>query len=257
MTRTEDRPSNSWPRVLAAFAAMFVVYQASEGLQTLVAPGSPIGPALMLVAAGMAWPLGRWLGWRGYDAFGLEFVPGWPLLLIGGVLLAALAKLAALALSPLAGAGPVTFDVPALPPFFVAVALVTTFVPSVAEDILTRGFLLKTVPVRLGGVAYVVASAALYTANHVWRFDWGITEQLRLFCLGLAYGAAAWRWHSLWGAVALHWGWNLSDVLTGPFFMFDGGSTEGLRAVSGGVHLALLAIVLALPARRVESASQL
>jgi len=241
--------SNGWPRVLFAFAAMFAIYQASEGLQTVFAPASPIGPALMLAALLVAWPLGRWLGWHGYDAFGLELVPRWWAILVGGMVLATLAKLAVLALAPMAGAGMLGFARPNLALPFIGLALVSTFVPSVAEDILTRGFLLRTIPVRLGGIAYVLASAALYTVNHVWRFDWGITEQVRLFCLGLAYGAAAWRWRSLWGAVSLHWGWNFIDVMTGPAFTLEGGSTEAARLLSGGVHLALLAIVLCLPGR--------
>jgi hypothetical protein len=250
VTTAEKR--NTWPRVLVAFAAMFAVYQASEGLQTVIAPGSPLGPVLMLAALLMAWPLGRWLGWRGYDAFGLEFVTGWLRMLIAGLLLAALAKLASLALAPVVGAGSIGLAAPVLTPAFVAMGLLTTFVPSVAGDILTRGFLLRAVPVRLGGLAFVLASAALYTANHIWRFDWGITEQLRLFCLRLAYGAAAWRWRSLWGAVSLHWGWNLANVLTGPVFTLEGGSVEASRLLSAAVHLALLAIVLFLPARRAE-----
>jgi membrane protease YdiL (CAAX protease family) len=235
---------------------MFVVYQASEGLQTVFAPGNPIGPLLMLVALAMAWPLGRWLGWHGYDAFGLELARGWELMLIAGFLLAGLAKLSALALSPAVGAGPLHFAASTLSFSFLATAVVTTFVPSVAEDVLTRGFLLRAIPLRLGGVAYVVASAALYTANHVWRFDWGITEQVRLFCLGLAYGAAALRWNSLWGAVALHWGWNLADALTGRMFTLDGGSVDASRLLSGSVHLAILAIVMLPPARPTEAAVQ-
>lgn len=240
---------SGWPRVAVAFAAMFAIYQASEGLQTVLAPASPVGPALMLVALLAAWPLGRSLGWRGYDAFGLELVPRWWAMLVGGMILAALAKLAAVGLAPIAGAGVPGPSEPNLAASFIAMALLTTFVPSVAEDILTRGFLLRAIPVRLGGIAYVVGSAALYTANHVWRIDWGITEQIRLFCLGLAYGAAAWRWRSLWGAVSLHWGWNFIAVLGGPAFTLEGGSTDAARLLSGGVHLALLAIVLALPAR--------
>jgi membrane protease YdiL (CAAX protease family) len=251
----ETRRRNTWPRVLIALAAMFVVYQASEGLQTVIAPGNPIGPALMLLSLLSAWPLGRWLGWRGYDAFGLELVSGWTGLLLGGILLAALAKLGALALSPVVGAGSLSGAPFALSLPFVAMALFTTFVPSVAEDILTRGFLLRTIPIGLGGVSYVLLSAALYTANHLWRFDWGISEQVRLFCLGLAYGAAAWRWRSLWGAVALHWGWNLADVLTGPLFTVEGGSLVASRLLSGGVHLSLVAIVLCLPARPREPRS--
>jgi membrane protease YdiL (CAAX protease family) len=248
MAQAEHR--NSWPRVLAAFAAMFAVYQASEGLQTVIAPGNPVGPALMLAALLVAWPLGRWLGWRGYDAFGLQFAPGWAALLLGGLLLAALAKFSTLALAPLVGAGRLGVAAPELTLPFLGMAVVTTLVPSMAEDILTRGFLLRAIPRPPGATAYVIASAALYTANHIWRLDWGVTEQVRLFCLGLAYGAAAWRWRSLWGAVALHWGWNLADAVTGPIFTLEGGGVDAARLLSGGAHLVLLAIVLCLPAQR-------
>jgi membrane protease YdiL (CAAX protease family) len=125
--------------------------------------------------------------------------------------------------------------------------LVSTFIPSVTEDILTRGFLLRTLPVRLTAVSYVVLSALLYTANHVWRFDWGISEQVRLFCLGLAYGAAAWRWRNLWGAVALHWGWNLTNVMFDQVMPMENLSTDSARYVSAAVNLAMLTIVVLLP----------
>jgi membrane protease YdiL (CAAX protease family) len=253
MVQTERR--NNWPRVLAAFAIMFAIYQASEGLQTVIAPGNPLGPVLMLAALLVAWPLGRWLGWRGYDAFGLQLERGWIALLVGGVLLAVLAKLSTLALAPLVGAGHLGVSAASLTLPFLGTALLTTFVPSVAEDILTRGFLLRTIPRPLGPLAYVVGSAALYTANHIWRLDWGVTEQVRLFCLGLAYGAAAWRWRSLWGAVALHWGWNLADASIGPLFTLNNGGIDAGRLLSGGAHLALLAIVLSLPPRRTETAA--
>ena len=130
----------------------------------------------------------------------------------------------------------------------IAFALISTFVPSVAEDILTRGFLLRTLPVQLTAIPYVVLTAMLYTANHVWRFEWGISEQIRLFCLGLAYGAAAWRWRNLWGAVALHWGWNLTNVLVDQLMPIETLSTDHARYLSAAVNLALLAVVVMLPA---------
>jgi len=132
----------------------------------------------------------------------------------------------------------------AVPASAVAIALLSTFVPSVAEDILTRGFLLTAAPIRLNLWSFTLLSALLYTANHIWRFDWGITEQVRLFCLGLAYGAAAWRWRSLWGAVALHWGWNLTSVLADQVLPLETANMDASRIISGSAHLLLLAIVL-------------
>ena len=241
----------SWGRVAAGFAVMFAIYQAAEGLQTVISPGNPVGPALMVLALVAAWPIGRWLGGRGYDRFGLALRPGWWLILLTGLALAALAKFVSLALGLQSGAYAVSGAAQMLTIGAVAVALVTTFVPSLAEDILTRGFLLGAAPVRLGFWSYTLLSALLYTANHIWRLDWGITEQLRLFCLGLAYGAAAWRWRSLWGAVALHWGWNLTSLLADRIVPLDTISVVGGRVIGSGAHLVLLLVVLLfVPTRR-------
>jgi len=240
-----------WRKTAVAFATIFVLYQSAEWLQTIGDPGNPLGPALMLAALLAAWPLGRWLGGRGFDAFGLSLLPGWQRVLAAGLLLAALAKAASLAVAPLVGAGTVIPSAGPIAPAALALAALTTFVPSLAEDILTRGILLRGW--RWSGAAFVLASALLYTLNHVWRLDWGVTEQVRLFCLGLAYGAAAWRWRSLWGAVALHWGWNLANVWAQLAFSVSGGGDDAARVLGGAVHLVLLAIVLLLPRRALRS----
>ena len=238
---TSDRAS--WPKVAAAFLVLFALYHSSEWWQTIHDPASPIGPALMLLALLAAWPIGRWLGGSGYAAFGLENFPRWWLWLPVGMMLAAAAKAATLIWGP--GTPVWTGSIPAAGA--IAFMLISTFVPSVVEDILTRGFLLRQVPVRLGGMAFVLLSAALYTANHLWRFDWGITEQVRLFCMGLAYGAAAWRWRSLWGAVALHWGWNLANALSGPLVDIGSVAPEDVRLAGAAAHLGLLAGIVLLP----------
>nr|WP_166181018.1 type II CAAX endopeptidase family protein [Altererythrobacter segetis] len=233
-------------RIGIAFVLLFAVYQISEGLQTIIAPASPAGPALMVLTLLLAWPLGRWLGWRGYDAYGLDLQSRSFAILGAGMLIAAVAFLTSRSLGTAMGIYSATSAV-AASSGVIAFALVSTFIPSVAEDILTRGFLLRTLPVKLTAVSYVVLSALLYTANHVWRFDWGISEQVRLFCLGLAYGAAAWRWRNLWAAVALHWGWNLSNVLVEQLMPADNLSIDAARYLSAAVNLAMLGIVVLLP----------
>lgn len=238
----EEKPALT--KVIAGFVLMFVLYQAAEGAQTVIAPGNPLGPALMVAALAIAWPIGRWLGGNGFDRFGLALTGRWWAVLLGGMLIAALAKLTSLAVGAAGGIYAVSVEPLAVPASAVAIALLSTFVPSVAEDILTRGFLLTAAPIRLNLWSFTLLSALLYTANHVWRFDWGITEQVRLFCLGLAYGAAAWRWRSLWGAVALHWGWNLTSVLADQVLALETANMDASRIISGSAHLLLLAIVL-------------
>lgn len=249
---TSDRPVRATPlRVATAFVLIFVVYQAAEGLQTVIAPGNPVGPLLMLSSLLLAWPIGRWLGWRGYDAYLLDWRAASFALLAAGMALALLAKFATLAVALRIGAyipdgtGPTPNILMPL-----AIGLLTTFVPSVAEDILTRGFPLRTSGIRWTPAAFIGVSALLYTLNHIWRFDWGWTEQVRLFCLGLAYAAAAWRWRTLWAAVALHWGWNFAGIvadLVEPVRIVD---SDAVRLLGAAVHLGLLAIVLVMPARQ-------
>ncbi len=239
-------------RLAFGFLLLFTVYQASEGMQTVFAPGHPLGPALMLVALLLAWPVGRWIDGSGWRAFGLHG-RGWIGILGGGLLMAMLAKLAAEAIALWLGIE--TFAAPvALPLSAVALLLVTTFVPSLAEDILTRGFLLRLAPKPLGFWGYALGSALLYTANHLWRLDWGVTEQLRLFCLGLAYGAAAWRFRSLWAAVGLHWGWNFANAALSQLWPGTVLNAVGGRLVSAGIHLAIFAIVAGWVRAKPESA---
>lgn len=237
-------------RVAIGFALLFIVYQAAEAMQVWPPIRSPWGGAVMVAALLIGWPVGRWLGWRGYDAYALDLRRRSFALLAGGFVLALLAKAAALWIGLAVGAyGPVHVIQPeqSAMPMLVGFGLLSTFIPSIAEDILTRGFPVKAAGIRWrGGATFVVASAALYTLNHVWRLDWGWTEQLRLFCLGLAYAAAAWRFRTLWAAVALHWGWNFAGGLSdlAPIGLAD---ETGARLVSAGVHLALLGIILLLP----------
>jgi membrane protease YdiL (CAAX protease family) len=163
------------------------------------------------------------------------------------MLLAALAFLASRALGTATGLYSAPAVAGAASIGAVGFALLSTFIPSVAEDILTRGFLLRTLPLQLTAASYVILTALLYTANHVWRFDWGISEQVRLFCLGLAYGAAAWRWRNLWGAVALHWGWNVTNVLADQLMPTETLSSDAARYLSAAVNLAMFVIVVLLP----------
>ncbi len=242
-------PCLSWSRAIAAFGLLFALYQASEFLQTRAAPGNVAGPALMLAMVLLAWPLGRWLGWRGYDAYALDLRARSLPLLLGGLTVAVVLKLLTLLAGERLGMYGAAGQSASLSLSGMTLALLVAFVPSLAEDILTRGLLLRGLPIRPGAWSFVLLSAAVYTANHVWRFDWGWTEQLRLFCMGLAYAAAAWRWQTLWAAVALHWGWNFGIVLADGLLPVEVMDVTGSRLLAAGAHLVLLALVLLLPQR--------
>jgi membrane protease YdiL (CAAX protease family) len=236
-------------RLAAAFAILFVVYQSAEGIGDKLLHSFAVQAVLMVAAVLVAWPLGRWLGYRGYDAWGLDLRPRSFALLAALMLLAIGAKATAL----LAGAAigvytiaPATMPGPGAATGALALMLVSTFFPSVAEDMLTRGFFLRAANRGFSGPGFVLLTAAVFAANHIYRYDWGWSEQARLFVEGCAYAAAAWRWRTLWGAVALHWGYNFAGLLFDPLVTAADASDAG-RWLTVGVHVVILVIVLLVP----------
>ncbi|MBF5041624.1 CPBP family intramembrane metalloprotease [Aggregicoccus sp. 17bor-14] len=240
-------------RVLA-LVLLFLWYQAPEALALLGQP-FPVWAGVMLLFLPVAWLAGRaLLGYRpGLAAYALEWRPGALrvlLLLLGAsVLLRGLtlwvgASLGVLTLAPLPQ--PPTASALALG---VLGALLTTVFPSVAEDILTRGFWYRAWPVAGRGAAFVAFSAGVFVLNHIYRLGLGPREWLMLACAGLAFAAATVRTGSLWGAVGLHWGWNLASNLFDLVLDVQVLRPPARTLLSAGTGLALLALVLLLPAR--------
>ena len=232
-------------RLLFAFLILFAVYQSAEGVGDRLLHSFPVQAGLMLAAVLIAWPLGRWLGYRGYDAFGLDLKPRSLGLLVAMLLLAMGAKAVAL----VAGLETGTYALAAAAmPSAAALAMMafSTFIPSIAEDMLTRGLFLRAANPGWNGTVFVILSAILFTLNHIYKFDAGWTEQARLFAMGLAYAAAAWRWQTLWAAVGLHWGYNFANSFAEPMTSLTGNAVQG-RWLTVAVHLGLLVILLLIP----------
>jgi hypothetical protein len=206
---------------------------------------------LMLLFHVVAFVVARRLPARGHDAYAMRLSRG--ALRTFAILfpLAILAKLAAVLLGSRLGVytlqGPV--EAPVFPGALAAllVAAVFTFIPSVAEDILTRGLLFRATPGTWPAPLFVLFSAAVYVLNHVYRLAEGPLEWMRLFCLGLAYAAALARTGSLWAAIALHWGWNLANEAL-PLFVSTTVRVEWASPLLGAAaHLVLLAAIALLP----------
>ena len=127
---------------------------------------------------------------------------------------------------------------------FVAIAAIT-FVPSLAEDMLTRGLWARAAPWRWRAGAFLVVSALVYLLNHVWRLQHGPSEWALLLCFGLAYAAALWQTGTLWAAVGLHWGWNFAGSAADRLWQFEVVRSDVAWTLSAGIHLILLAALLA------------
>lgn len=245
--------SHRW-RIPLAFAVLFLLYQSAEGLGARWLHSFAMQAALMVACVLAAWPLSRWLGWKGYGAYALSWRParGWAWL-AGGLALALLGKALAVGVGLRLGvyaSATGGLDWTGLSGKALAMLLLGTFVPSLAEDILTRGFWYRAAGIRWRhGWTFVAFCSALYVFNHIYRLERGPLEWAMLFCFGLAYAAALWRSGSLWAAVGLHWGWNLANGL----LAVDTLDPRLGALLSASAHLAILLIVLAVPARHRES----
>lgn len=244
--------SHRW-RVALAFAALFVLYQSAEGVGDLLLHRFAVQAGLMIACLLAAWPLSRWLGWKGYGAYALPWQPAGGLVwLAGGFLLTIMAKVAAVAVGLRLGvyashSGGLSWNQPSAGALGLLVA--GTFVASLAEDILTRGFWYRAAGIRwrLGWV-FVTCSSVIYVLNHIYRLGLGPGQWGMLFCFGLLYATALWRSGSLWAALGFHWGWNLANGL----LAVDTLDVHRSELLSSLVHVVLLLIVLAVPVRRRE-----
>ena len=241
-----------WRR-LAAFIILFAIYQSAEGIGGRVLNSFAVQASAMIAMMIAAWPVGRWLlKGGGYRAYALAWRPRTATLLLGCLALAFIAKATALvagfqigAYTSFAVSAPTDISVASIA---ILLALVSTFIPSIAEDILTRGLWWRATP-WMTGAAFILITSVIYVLNHIFRLAEGPAEWIRLFCFGIAYAAAMARFRTLWAAVGLHWGWNLANTLLDQFTAIDG-NPDLTPWVSATTHLAMAAIVLAIPQRR-------
>lgn len=238
-------------RVATAFVVLFLLYQSAEGIGDRLLHSFAAQAALMTACVLVAWPLSRWLGFRGYGAWALDTRSrslGW----LGiGLLLAFAAKALALWIGTRTGVYAAAADATPQPTMAMMAALplllISTFIPSIAEDILTRGFWYRGAGIAWQrGTAFVALSTLAYVANHIYRLGLGAHEWIMLACFGVAYATALWRTGTLWTAVGLHWGWNLANALFGALIPLDIAAPTAAPMLSAAVHLLLAGVVLAL-----------
>lgn len=242
-------------RSATVFLLLFALYQSAEGIGGHVLHSVPVQAALMVACVAVAWPLSRWLGYRGYEAYGLHQRHHWLGWLGGTLALAVLAKAFALAvglrLEVYSLDGPI--DAAGLRHTLVTLPMLAlfTFVPSLAEDLVTRGFWYRAAAIRWrsGGV-FVAATSAIYLANHLYRLERGPVEWLMLLCYGMAYATALWRSGNLWAAVGLHWGWNLANELFDALAPMSVVHAAAGSLLSAAAHVVMTALLFAVPARR-------
>jgi membrane protease YdiL (CAAX protease family) len=257
--RPAIRPNGSPLKLAVVFAVLFIAYQLPEGLGMRALHSFPVQAALMLAFLPIAWLAGRALGYRGLDAWYMGLSPRWTLLLASCFALGVLATAAALG-------GGAALGVYRLAPADHASAsglllgalwtLFETFFPSVAEDIVTRGFLMRALPSLSRRWLFVPISAGVYVLNHIYRLANGPSEWLMLFCFGLAYAAALFYSRSLWAAIGLHWGWNFAGAFASELVSVDKLAPALHPLTLAAANVLMLEIVVAVGRRAARRTGQ-
>lgn len=235
-----------WISFTGGFLLLFAVYHFPEFFNALwIMAVFKIGFLLVAFATG------RLQGWKGLEGYGLGFKYGWWQFLLRGLLLGLVFFGLSVALSVMVGYeqftgfAPLTVILQKLP-----LLLLMTVFPSVAEDILTRGYLFGHLFVKMKPWHWVLLSAGIYVLNHIWRLSDDPSVLVYLFILGIVLAYTVWKTRSLWLAFGIHWGANIAfESTNGLVNTTSLVSHHGSTWLLAGTWLVLLGVFIALRRR--------
>ncbi|QEC69650.1 CPBP family intramembrane metalloprotease [Panacibacter ginsenosidivorans] len=194
---------------LSGFLILFFVYHFPEFFESFwVTAVFKIGFLLI------AFFLARIQGWKGLGGYGLALSNKWHASLFCGLIIGVVFYFFSILLSVKFGFEKI-LSIESFPAILQALPIILfmTVFPSVAEDILTRGYLyahIKNVPPGM----WAFISTSVYVLNHIWRLGDGIAVLSYLFLLGLVLAYAVLLNKSLWFAFGIHWGANVAFELS-------------------------------------------
>jgi hypothetical protein len=84
-----------------------------------------------------------------------------------------------------------------------------TLLPSLAEDILTRGYLFAHLQNKFSSALFIFISALVFTLNHIFRLS-QTDVMVYIFMLGLLLAWCLVYTRSLWLTLGVHWGTNIA-----------------------------------------------
>lgn len=158
----------------------------------------------------VAWLLAKWQGWKGLGGYGLIGNRSAVYNCIAGLLIAFAFYLLYQGITVAAGwerIQPMP-DIPTVVSMIPQLLFMTLF-PSLAEDLLTRGYLFAHLSKKFSSATIIFLSASFFLLNHIWRLNDGADVLIYLFIMGILLAWTVYRTQSLWLAFGLHWGLNI------------------------------------------------
>jgi membrane protease YdiL (CAAX protease family) len=230
---------------IAGFLALFLIYHFPEFFQSIwIAAVFKIGFLFV------AFVICRLQGWKGLEGYGLVFSNHWYRTLLAGLLTGIIAYILSLVCAigygfeHLQHSPSMFFLISTLP-----LTLVMTFFPSIAEDILTRGYLFGHLK-NIRPIIWILFSSALYVLNHIRRLSDGTAVLGYLFLLGLVLAISVRAKKSLWLALGIHWGANIAFELVNAGVPLTVTTNQKASTWCLAIVWALVAVILGLLYRR-------
>lgn len=93
--------------------------------------------------------------------------------------------------------------------FYLALTLFGTFVAVINEEMISRGYVLKTFESHINLISAVVISSALFSLFHFFRPEITLLGFFNIFLMGCFIASLCIYYNSLWAPIGLHLGWNL------------------------------------------------
>ena len=193
---------------LLGFTALFTCYHAAEYMVLYM--NSPMGflglSALFFI---VAYAIARWQGLNGLSAWGMVFRKDQVVYLFAGLLIGltinALSYLVSLALHQ-----EIVVSIPPIHQFIPQASLLIfgCAFSSLAEDVLTRGYIYRHLHGRISTNLLVLISALVYVLNHVHRLDEPI-YLLFLLLVGIQLMIPLVICRNIWYTMGVHWAGNI------------------------------------------------
>ena len=94
--------------------------------------------------------------------------------------------------------------------FFLLILTAGLFALVVSEELIARGYILRTLETHFNTVFAIVASSLLFSLFHLLRPNASLMGFLNIFLIGCFLALLYVKYKSLWVPIGLHFGWNFT-----------------------------------------------
>jgi len=118
-----------------------------------------------------------------------------------------------------------------------------TFLPSIAEDIITRGYVLAVFGKNWNKMVFVLVSALFYVLNHPYKLAAPDETLIYLFITGISLAIPLAITNSLWYSVGLHWACNIIYRISNDVLLTTSAADHGLSSL----RILMIVLLLSVP----------